>query len=401
MTVRTRFAPSPTGYLHIGGVRTALFNWLFARRHGGQFILRIDDTDAERNVGRSACADPRRLQLAGPRLGRRADRRRPRRRGPAARTSSRSGSTATRPPSKTLLEKGLAYRDYATHRGAGGRARGGREGEEGVSLQPPLDGRDRRRKPTKFEAEGRKQVVRLKMPREGKLHVQRPDPRRRASSIGPRSRTTSSSGPTARASITWPTSSMTTTSRSRTSSAPRSTCRTRRGRSSSLSRSAIRCPNTPTCPTSPSRAARNKLSKRKIAQYLKNPEFKRLYEHGSRNRRPHRRMPAARRNVQPGHRRFLREVGYLPDAIINYLLLLGWSLDDKTEDFSRERDDRALLARARDQGAGQLRLQKTLGLPGSLHAAPAAEAEGGQDAAVSCKRPGSCPIRRRAKSAPS
>ena len=50
MTPRTRFAPSPTGYLHIGGVRTALYNWLFARRHGGQFILRIDDTDAERNI---------------------------------------------------------------------------------------------------------------------------------------------------------------------------------------------------------------------------------------------------------------------------------------------------------------------------------------------------------------
>src|SRR5437764_1074316 len=48
--VRTRFAPSPTGYLHIGGVRTALFNWLFARKHGGQFILRIDDTDEQRNV---------------------------------------------------------------------------------------------------------------------------------------------------------------------------------------------------------------------------------------------------------------------------------------------------------------------------------------------------------------
>src|SRR5579859_6362504 len=47
--VRTRFAPSPTGYLHIGGVRTALFNWLFARRHGGVFILRTDDTDTERN----------------------------------------------------------------------------------------------------------------------------------------------------------------------------------------------------------------------------------------------------------------------------------------------------------------------------------------------------------------
>lgn len=49
MTMRTRFAPSPTGYLHIGGVRTALFNWLLARRMGGKFILRIDDTDAERN----------------------------------------------------------------------------------------------------------------------------------------------------------------------------------------------------------------------------------------------------------------------------------------------------------------------------------------------------------------
>ena len=50
MTVRTRFAPSPTGYLHIGGVRTALFNWLFAKGQGGQFILRIDDTDQQRNV---------------------------------------------------------------------------------------------------------------------------------------------------------------------------------------------------------------------------------------------------------------------------------------------------------------------------------------------------------------
>ena len=50
MSIRTRFAPSPTGFLHIGGVRTALFNWLLARHAGGQFILRIDDTDQERHV---------------------------------------------------------------------------------------------------------------------------------------------------------------------------------------------------------------------------------------------------------------------------------------------------------------------------------------------------------------
>jgi len=49
-SVRVRFAPSPTGYLHIGGARTALFNWLFARHHGGTFVLRIEDTDAARNT---------------------------------------------------------------------------------------------------------------------------------------------------------------------------------------------------------------------------------------------------------------------------------------------------------------------------------------------------------------
>ena len=54
--VRVRFAPSPTGYLHIGGARTALFNWLFARHHGGKFILRIEDTDRTRNTEEAAAA---------------------------------------------------------------------------------------------------------------------------------------------------------------------------------------------------------------------------------------------------------------------------------------------------------------------------------------------------------
>ena len=48
--IRVRFAPSPTGYLHIGGARTALFNWLFARHHGGTFVLRIEDTDEVRST---------------------------------------------------------------------------------------------------------------------------------------------------------------------------------------------------------------------------------------------------------------------------------------------------------------------------------------------------------------
>jgi len=56
MTVRTRFAPSPTGFLHVGGVRTALFSWLYAKRHKGEFILRIEDTDKERSTKESVRA---------------------------------------------------------------------------------------------------------------------------------------------------------------------------------------------------------------------------------------------------------------------------------------------------------------------------------------------------------
>jgi glutamyl-tRNA synthetase len=56
VTVRTRFAPSPTGYLHIGGARTALFSWAYARRHGGKFILRVEDTDLERSTQASVDA---------------------------------------------------------------------------------------------------------------------------------------------------------------------------------------------------------------------------------------------------------------------------------------------------------------------------------------------------------
>jgi glutamyl-tRNA synthetase len=54
--IRVRFAPSPTGYLHIGGARTALFNWLFARHHGGKFVLRIEDTDIKRNTEEAMAA---------------------------------------------------------------------------------------------------------------------------------------------------------------------------------------------------------------------------------------------------------------------------------------------------------------------------------------------------------
>ena len=69
MSVITRFAPSPTGFLHIGGARTALFNWLYAKRHGGKMLLRIEDTDRERSTERRHQGHPRRPDLARARLG--------------------------------------------------------------------------------------------------------------------------------------------------------------------------------------------------------------------------------------------------------------------------------------------------------------------------------------------
>src|SRR3972149_6518380 len=65
MTVRVRFAPSPTGFLHVGGARTALFNWLFARKMGGTFILRIEDKDEVRSTEESVNAILRGLQWLG------------------------------------------------------------------------------------------------------------------------------------------------------------------------------------------------------------------------------------------------------------------------------------------------------------------------------------------------
>ena len=69
---RVRFAPSPTGYLHVGGARTALFNWLYARHTGGTHVLRIEDTDRERSTAGAHPGHPRRAHLAGHHMGRRA-----------------------------------------------------------------------------------------------------------------------------------------------------------------------------------------------------------------------------------------------------------------------------------------------------------------------------------------
>ena len=163
--VRTRFAPSPTGYLHIGGVRTALFCWLFARRHGGQFLLRIDDTDAERNVETALAPILHGFRWLGidwdegPEVG-----------GPHAPYYQSQRLPRYQAAVEKLLAAGVAYRDYATT-------------EE---LQAERETAQREKRPflysrrfmaetpaqqKEFEGQGRQPVVRLKMPREGTLHL--------------------------------------------------------------------------------------------------------------------------------------------------------------------------------------------------------------------------------------
>ncbi|ABG05768.1 glutamyl-tRNA synthetase [Rubrobacter xylanophilus DSM 9941] len=107
--VRVRYAPSPTGRLHVGGVRTALFNWLFARKHGGVFILRIEDTDLERSTEESVEQLKRSLRWIGldwdegPDVG-----------GPHAPYRQTERLELYRRAARRLLESGAAYYDFAT-----------------------------------------------------------------------------------------------------------------------------------------------------------------------------------------------------------------------------------------------------------------------------------------------
>ena len=204
--VRTRFAPSPTGYLHIGGVRTALFNWLFARKHGGQFILRIDDTDQQRNVAEAlqpilhgfrwlGIDWDEGAEVGGP-YGPyyQSQRLRPLPGGGARSCSTRGWPTATTPPTEEMK----AEREAA-------------ETEKRPFLysrrwmaETPADR-------ASFEAEGRKGVVRLKMPREGVCrfhdHIRGDVEVQWAARAGPRHPAGRRHG----ASTTWPTSWTTST----------------------------------------------------------------------------------------------------------------------------------------------------------------------------------------------
>src|ERR1043165_3930061 len=99
MSVRVRFAPSPTGYLHIGAARSALFNWLYARKTGGKFLLRIEDTDLQRSTNESTRSIIEGLEWLG--LDYDEDL-----------VFQSDNAPAHRAAANRLLEEGKAYRDF-------------------------------------------------------------------------------------------------------------------------------------------------------------------------------------------------------------------------------------------------------------------------------------------------
>lgn len=159
--VRVRFAPSPTGDLHIGGVRTALFNWMFARRYGGKFILRIEDTDQERTKDDSLSGIIDGLRWAGlnwdegPDIG-----------GPYGPYIQSERLELYQKWANWLVEEGKAYRAYETPEELEQITKPRKE----QNIVPRYDRRGRELTPddwARLDAEGRKYVIRIKVPLEG------------------------------------------------------------------------------------------------------------------------------------------------------------------------------------------------------------------------------------------
>jgi len=164
--IRVRYAPSPTGSLHVGGVRTALFNWLFAHKNNGTFVLRIEDTDLERSTEESVEQLKRSLRWIGlewdegPEVG-----------GPYGPYRQTERFDLYREAAKKLLDSGAAYYDFATPEElAEFRERARAEGRQPIYTGGEYREMDPEEARRKIEA-GEAYTVRMKTPREGQTVV--------------------------------------------------------------------------------------------------------------------------------------------------------------------------------------------------------------------------------------
>jgi len=332
MSIRTRFAPSPTGYLHIGGVRTALFNWLLAKQAGGQFLLRIDDTDAQRNVSEALLPILNGFQWLGIDWDE----------GP---TVDGSGSMGSHSPyfqsqrsglyqaaAANLLTNGHAYRDFARPEElTAQREEAQRAGRAFVYDRRWMAETDEQA--SAFEQEGRPMVVRLKMPRQGVCQFN--DLVR---------------GPVE---FEWAAEQDHVIQRGDGSCLYHlaSVVDDYDMRITHVVRAVEHLSNTPRqifiaqslnyplpqyahLPYVAEPSGTAKLSKRKLASYLKNKDFAGLFEMGQRIAQ-RTGLTTNLETFNPVIVDFYKAAGFLPDAVLNYLLLLGWSFDDSREEFTR------------------------------------------------------------------
>jgi glutamyl-tRNA synthetase len=159
--IRVRFAPSPTGYLHVGSARTFIFNWLFARHTGGTMILRLDDTDLERNTQESVESIFDGLKWLGLDWDEGPDKG-----GPCGRYRQSERLEDHRKAAWAIFEKGLAYRDF-TPAGAGG----DRDWTEGASLYNAAMRNLAREESQRRADAGEKFVLRFRVPRDSEEQV--------------------------------------------------------------------------------------------------------------------------------------------------------------------------------------------------------------------------------------
>lgn len=326
--IRTRFAPSPTGYLHIGGVRTALFCWLFARRHGGKFVLRVDDTDQQRNVEEALQPILDGLRWLGidwdegPEVG-----------GPYGPYFQSQRADLYKAAAERLLASGHAYRDYATTEEI--------QAEREAAQKEKRPFRYSRRfmaetsqQAARFEAEGRQAVVRLKMPAEGKLVI---DDLVRGQVEFDLAGEQDHVVQRADGSCLYHLASVVDDAAMEITHVIRAEEHLSNTPRQAFIAEALgyAVPVYAHLPFVAEPGSKTKLSKRKLNKYLKNKDFAQVLQHGQQIAEAIG-VSAAMETFNPVIVDFYRQVGYLPEAVVNYLALLGWSLDDRTEDFTRE-----------------------------------------------------------------
>ncbi len=324
--VRTRFAPSPTGYMHIGGMRTALFNWLWARHHGGQFILRIDDTDAKRNLDEALqpILDAFRwLGLdwdEGPEVG-----------GPHGPYFQSQRGELYAKALQQLLESGAVYRDFDDPEVVR-QEREAAEKAKQVYLNPRRSLEMSEADIQQALADGRKFVYRLKVPREQTVRIE----------------------DHVRGSVEWDCSRMNDPTVARGDGSPLYNFATvvddHHLRITHVIRAEEHLSNVPPqlllyqalgltppefahIPFVSAPGGKKKLSKRDIGKYRKNPQFRKMFELGDAVF-ARLGMSADDNVLNPVMVGWYEKIGFTPAGVLNALGRLGWSLDDKTEFFS-------------------------------------------------------------------